>query len=77
MTFLNGVIEYGYTLKPLTTLIYSLQNYESVVRFLPYSKEHRLVPFVAYVVALVTMISYVFFCVSYSIDIGLIFRGNI
>lgn len=74
---LEGILMFSFSLKPLTALIYALQNYECVVRFLPYSREHRIVPIVAYSTTISTIITFAFLSASYGYFNGFYFRVEI
>ena len=68
---------FSFTLKPVATLIYALQNYQSVVRFLPYSKEHFLIPVFTYFVSIAIVIVYAFICAAAGYCEGFIFRFHV
>ena len=57
-------------------LIYALQNYQSIVRFLPYSKEHFLIPVLTYFVSIAIVIAFAFLSAASGYYLGFEYRKD-
>ncbi len=66
-----------WTLKPVGYVIYALQNYQSVLKFLQFPKEHLVAPVISYLVAIATVLAFATFCACAGYDKGFLFRLEI